>query len=258
MIIFPAIDLKDGLVVRLLQGRMEEVTVYAGDAAEVAAGFQTKGSRYLHVVDLNGAFSGEPVNDRAIKMIVEQVSMRIQVGGGIRTLARIEELLQLGVERVILGTVAVKNPQLVEEAVRRYGEKIIVGIDAREGMVAVQGWAEATNIPAEELGQAMSEIGVSRVVFTDISRDGMLAGPNIASTVRLARKTGLKIIASGGISSLTDLANLAAEAERGVSIEGAIVGKALYSGAFTLEEALVKFGGETPGEFKKGDPQDAG
>lgn len=238
MIIYPAIDLKDGQVVRLLQGKMEEATVYADDPVQVAEDFLAQGSKYLHVVDLNGAFAGRPVNDAAIQRIVEHSSLKIQVGGGIRTLNRIEELLGLGVTRVILGTAAVREPKLVEEAVQRYGDSIIVGIDAHDGMVAVQGWAERTNLKAEELGLAMKAVGVSRIIFTDISRDGMLKGPNIQSTVRLAEITGLKIIASGGISSLTDLVQLQAEAEKGVPLEGAIVGKALYSGAFTLAEAL--------------------
>lgn len=238
MKLYPAIDLKDGKVVRLLQGRMEDATVYSEDPAAVAADFMAKGTRYLHLVDLNGAFAGEPVNDGAIKTIVQNAPLQIQVGGGIRSLDRIEELLELGVARVILGTAAVREPELVREAVRKYGEKIIVGIDARCGMVAVQGWAEGTDLQAEELGLAMKEAGVSRIIFTDISRDGMLSGPNIASTVKLAETTGLKIIASGGISALQDLVNLKAEADRGIPIEGAIVGKALYSGAFTLAEAL--------------------
>lgn len=241
MIIYPAIDLKDGKVVRLIQGRMEEATVYGEDPAAIAVDFMVKGSKYLHLVDLNGAFSGEPVNDEAIRNIVQSTegsALQIQVGGGIRTLKRIEELLNLGVERVILGTVAVRDPKLVEEAVKRYGERVIVGIDARDGMVAVQGWAEGTNVKAEELGSAMKDAGVSRIIFTDISRDGMLGGPNVKSTVRMAEATKLQIIASGGISALADLTDLKKEADRGISIEGAIVGKALYSGAFTLEEAL--------------------
>lgn len=238
MIIYPAIDLKDGKVVRLIQGKLEEATVYADDPAAVAADFKAKGTKYLHVVDLNGAFEGKPVNDLAIKSIVQNVPLEIQVGGGIRSITRIEELLNLGVSRVILGTAAVREPKLVADAVKKYGERIIVGIDARDGMVAVQGWAEKTDIRAEDLGLAMKEVGVSRIIFTDISKDGMLAGPNVASTVNMAVKTGLKTIASGGISALSDLLKLKAEAERGISIDGAIVGKALYSGAFTLEEAL--------------------
>ena len=238
MKVYPAIDLKDGEVVRLLQGRMEDATVYSSDPAAVAGDFQAKGSKYLHVVDLNGAFTGKPVNDKAISSIVNNVSLKVQVGGGIRTIERIEALLELGVSRVILGTVAVRNPELVAEAVRRYGEQIIVGIDARDGMVAVQGWAESTNIKAEELGCMMRDVGVSTTIFTDISRDGMLGGPNITSTVSMAEVTGLKVIASGGISTLEDILTLKGESDRGISIEGAIIGKALYSGAFTLEEAL--------------------
>ncbi|WP_425803508.1 1-(5-phosphoribosyl)-5-[(5-phosphoribosylamino)methylideneamino]imidazole-4-carboxamide isomerase [Desulfitobacterium sp. Sab5] len=238
MIVFPAIDLKEGKAVRLLQGRMEDSTVYAENPLEVAQRFLAEGSQFLHVVDLDGAFAGKPVNDEVIRNIVEKVSLRVQVGGGIRTLDRIEELLQLGVERVILGTVAVRDPQLVAEAVQRYGERIIVGIDAKAGKVAVQGWAETTEITAVELALKMRDVGVQRIIFTDISRDGMLQGPNIESTVQLAQETQLQIIASGGVSSLEDLRKLQAQAQEGVSIEGAIVGKALYSGAFTLAEAL--------------------
>lgn len=238
MKIYPAIDLKDGEVVRLLQGRMEDATVYSSDPAGVAAEFEARGTKYLHVVDLNGAFTGHPVNDQAISSIVRNVNLQVQVGGGIRTLDRIETLLEMGVSRVILGTVAVRDPKLVTEAVRRYGGSIVVGIDARDGMVAVQGWAERTDILAEELGRMMRESGVTTTIFTDISRDGMMGGPNIASTVRMAEVTGLNVIASGGISSLEDIRNLKVQAGRGTAIEGAIIGKALYSGAFTLEEAL--------------------
>lgn len=238
MIVFPAIDLKEGKAVRLLQGRMEDSIVYAENPLEVAQRFLAEGSQFLHVVDLDGAFAGKPVNDEVIRNIVEKVSLRVQVGGGIRTLERIEELLQLGVERVILGTVAVRNPQLVAEAVKRYGERIIVGIDAKAGKVAVQGWAETTEITAIELALKMKDVGVQRIIFTDISRDGMLQGPNIESTVQLARESQLQIIASGGVSSLEDLRKLQVQAQKGVPIEGAIVGKALYSGAFTLVEAL--------------------
>jgi len=239
MIIFPAIDLHQGKVVRLLQGRLEDATVYAEDPAEVARDFAAQGAEYLHVVDLDGAFAGEPVNDSAIRRIVEAVNLKVQVGGGIRTQKRVEQLLNLGVYRVILGTIAVRQPELVAAATAQFGEKIVVGIDAKDGMVAVQGWAETTEVAAVELGRKMREYGVQRVVFTDISRDGMLQGPNIESTVRFAAATGLTVIASGGISSLEDLRNLKAEAQRGAGIEGAIVGKALYSCAFTLREALA-------------------
>lgn len=238
MLLFPAIDLKEGKAVRLLQGRMEDSTVYSGNPVDVAKDFESQGAEYLHIVDLNGAFTGKPVNDDIIRRIVGSVSLKIQVGGGIRTMERITELIELGVERIILGTIAVKNPELVAEAARRYGKQVIVGIDAKDGLVAVQGWAETTEMRAIDLGLAMKAMGVQSVVFTDIARDGMLQGPNIESTVQMARETGLSLIASGGISTLADLRNLQAEALKGVSIEGAITGKALYSGAFTVREAL--------------------
>lgn len=244
MLLFPAIDLKEGKAVRLLQGRMEDATVYADDPVEVAKDFASQGAEVLHVVDLDGAFSGKPVNDEVIRQIVKSVPLKVQVGGGIRSMERIAELLDLGVERVILGTVAVKNPELVAEAAQRYGERIVVGIDAKDGNVAVQGWAETTEMSAIGLGQAMKAVGVQHVVFTDISRDGMLQGPNIESTVQLAQETGLSVIASGGISTLEDLRNLQAEAAKGISIEGAITGKALYSGAFTLRDALEAVRGQ--------------
>ena len=240
MLLFPAIDLKEGKAVRLVQGRMEEATVYADDPVSVAEGFARQGATFLHIVDLNGAFSGEPVNDQVIRGIVGKVSLKVQVGGGIRGLERIGELLDLGVERVILGTVAVKNPGLVAAAVKSYGsEHIVVGIDARDGLVAVQGWAETTEMKAVDLALAMKDVGVKHIVFTDIARDGMLARPNIESTVALAQATGLSVVASGGIYGLEDLRRLQAEYLNGVSLEGAITGKALYSGAFTLEEALA-------------------
>ncbi len=248
MLLFPAIDLKEGKAVRLLQGRMEESTVYAENPVEVAKDFESQGAEYLHMVDLNGAFSGKPMNDETIRRVIGSVSMKIQVGGGIRTMERITELLELGVERVILGTIAVKKPELVTEAARRYGNRVIVGIDAKNGLVAVQGWAETTEMRAVDLGKAMKAVGIQSVVFTDISRDGMLQGPNIESTVQMAQETGLSVIASGGISTLADLRNLQDEADKGVAIEGAITGKALYSGAFTLREALQATGGRVSGE----------
>jgi phosphoribosylformimino-5-aminoimidazole carboxamide ribotide isomerase len=241
MRIFPAIDLKEGKAVRLLQGRLEDATIYADHPADVASNFLEQGAEFLHVVDLNGAFAGKPVNDQAIQDIVLAVGskMKIQVGGGIRTLERIEELLKLGVSRVILGTIAVREPELVREAVRRYGEQIVVGIDARDGMVAVQGWSEATKLSVVELALAMKAVGVKRIIFTDIARDGMLQGLNLASTVQLAQETGVTVIASGGITVLQDLQDIQNEVNKGISIEGAIVGKALYAGAFTLKEALA-------------------
>lgn len=238
MRIFPAIDLKEGKAVRLLQGRMEDATVYADYPVEVAQNFRAQGAEFLHVVDLDGAFAGKPVNDTVIRELIQSSGLRVQVGGGIRSLERIEELLDLGVERVILGTVAVRNPELVQKAVGRYGEAIVVGIDAKDGLVAVQGWAEKTEMKVLDLALKMKEVGVRHLVFTDISRDGMLQGPNIQSTVELARVSGLQVVASGGVSRLEDLILLQGEANRGVSIEGAIIGKALYAGAFSLSEAL--------------------
>lgn len=239
MRIFPAIDLKEGKAVRLLQGRMQDATVYGENPVEVALRFAEAGAEYLHIVDLNGAFAGKPVNDAAIRAIVQAVALKVQTGGGIRSLDRIKELLDLGVERVILGTVAVKNPELVEEAVHRFGERIVVGIDAKDGQVAVQGWAEQTKLSVEVLGRAMRGIGVQHVVYTDISRDGMLQGMNLKSTIQLAKASGLQVIASGGVSSLADIQQLAEEVVRGTSIEGAIIGKALYAGMISLKEALA-------------------
>lgn len=238
MRLFPAIDLKEGKAVRLLQGRMEDATVYADYPVEVARNFKDQGAEFLHVVDLDGAFAGKPVNDAVIRELIQSSGLRVQVGGGIRSLERIEELLDLGVERVILGTVAVRNPELVQKAVGRYGEAIVVGIDAKDGLVAVQGWAEKTEMKVLDLALEMKEVGVRHLVFTDISRDGMLQGPNIQSTVELARVSGLQVVASGGVSRIEDLMLLQEEASRGVSIEGAIIGKALYAGAFSLSEAL--------------------
>ncbi|AET66427.1 phosphoribosylformimino-5-aminoimidazole carboxamide ribotide isomerase [Desulfosporosinus orientis DSM 765] len=244
MKLFPAIDLKEGKAVRLIQGRMEESTIYGDNPADIARDFEQQGAEYLHIVDLNGAFSGKPVNDETIRQIVKGVSLKIQVGGGIRTMDRISELLELGVDRVILGTVAVKNPELVAEAARRYGRQVMVGIDAKDGLVAVQGWAERTEMRAVDLGKAMKAVGIQSVVFTDIARDGMLQGPNIESTVQMAAETGLSVIASGGISTLADLRDVQAEVLKGAAIEGAITGKALYSGAFTLQEALEAASGK--------------
>lgn len=242
MRVIPAIDLKDGKAVRLLQGRMADATVYAVHPAQVAVDFAGQGAEFLHVVDLNGAFAGQPVNDEAIKAIVKAAPLKVEVGGGIRTLDRIAELLELGVERVILGTVAVRAPELVAEAVRRYGEQIVVGIDAKDGRVAVQGWAEATDLGAVELGLAMKQVGVRHIIFTDIARDGMLQGPNIDSTIQMAQATGLQVIASGGISSLDDLRRLRKASDEQVSLAGVVIGKAIYAGAFTVREALQVLG----------------
>ncbi|WP_041917230.1 1-(5-phosphoribosyl)-5-[(5-phosphoribosylamino)methylideneamino]imidazole-4-carboxamide isomerase [Desulfitobacterium dehalogenans] len=255
MRLFPAIDLKEGKAVRLLQGRMEDATVYGDQPLEVARNFKAQGADSLHVVDLDGAFAGKPINDAVILKLIQSSGLRVQVGGGIRTLERIEELLELGVERVILGTVAVRHPELIQKAAERFGEAIVVGIDAKDGLVAVQGWAEKTEIRALDLALKMKEIGVKHLVFTDISRDGMLQGPNIQSTAELARLSGLQVVASGGISRVEDLILLQREADKGASIEGAIVGKALYTGAFSLADALrvVRHSGEAVDKDHKGE-----
>ncbi len=233
MTIYPAIDIKDGQCVRLLQGRMEDATVYGQNPAAMAMRFQEAGAKWIHVVDLNGAFEGDSVNLEAIRGIVEVVDANVQVGGGIRTMAQIDRMLGIGVSRVILGTAALKNPQLVQEAVDKYGYRIAVGIDAKDGYVAINGWAEATEMTAIELGKRVAEAGVKTVIYTDISKDGMMVGPNFESTKELIDTTGLDIILSGGVSRMEDVKQ-AAE----IGAAGAIAGKAIYTGAIDLNEAL--------------------
>lgn len=236
MLLFPAIDLREGKCVRLVEGRLEQQTVYSDQPVDTAKHWQQQGAEYLHVVDLDGAFAGVPRNLAIIKEIVSALDIPVQVGGGIRDLKTIQLLLHCGVSRVILGTAAINNPDLVRSAVKQYQEKIVVGIDARDGKVAVQGWAVESVVSAEQLAQQMKQIGVQRIVFTDISRDGTLTGPNLEATGQLARATGLKVIASGGVSSLDDLRRLKQLVSDGV--EGAIIGKALYDGKVDFKEAL--------------------
>ncbi|MHB1419133.1 MAG: 1-(5-phosphoribosyl)-5-[(5-phosphoribosylamino)methylideneamino]imidazole-4-carboxamide isomerase [Bacillota bacterium] len=237
MLIIPAIDLRDGHCVRLVQGRLEEQTVFSLHPEEIAVKWETAGAKMIHVVDLDGAFAGEPRNLEAISAIIAAVSIPIQLGGGIRTLDTIEKMLQLGVSRVILGTAAISRPQLISEAVARYGQKVLVGIDSKDGRVAVEGWASVSEKTALELAMEIKEAGIQRVVYTDTRRDGTLQGPNLDSTRELARITGLRVIASGGVSSLGDLRALKKCEPDGV--DGVILGKALYTGAFTLPEALA-------------------
>lgn len=237
MLILPAIDLREGKCVRLVEGRLDQETVYSHDPAETGRLWQNQGAQFIHVVDLDGAFSGHPANRISIKRILEAVDVPIQVGGGIREMSDIEELLAMGVNRVILGTAAIMNPDLVALACRRYGEQIVVGIDGRDGMVAIEGWGMTVEKSTTELAQAMHNLGIKRVVFTDIRRDGTLKGPNLPATGALARATGLKVIASGGVSSLDDIRAIKQMEPDGV--EGAIMGKALYSGAVSLAEALA-------------------
>jgi phosphoribosylformimino-5-aminoimidazole carboxamide ribotide isomerase len=237
MIVIPAVDIKDGRCVRLLQGRMEDETVYSDTPWKMALRWQKEGASVLHIVDLNGAFEGRGVNDPAVREILERVDMLTELGGGVRDMARIDSLLAMGIGRVILGTAAVETPLLVRKALDRYGPgKIIVGIDARNGMVATRGWAADGGRPAVKLGLEMKALGVGRIVYTDIARDGMLVGPNIAETERIARETGLMVTASGGVSSLDDIRALKRIKPSGV--DSVITGKAIYEGRLNLREAI--------------------
>ncbi len=236
MIVIPAIDLKEGKCVRLEQGLMDKDTVFNDDPAAQALEWQRQGAELLHIVDLDGAFAGEPRNKAAIEAIIRAISIPAQLGGGIRDLATIEAYLALGLSRVIIGTAAQRNPELVREACARFPGRIVVGIDAKNGMVAVQGWAEVTGITAVELARAFEDCGVAAIIYTDISRDGMLQGPNLEATRALAEAVSIPVIASGGVSSLRDIANLMAIESSGVS--GVITGKAVYTGAIGLAEAI--------------------
>jgi phosphoribosylformimino-5-aminoimidazole carboxamide ribotide isomerase len=237
VIVIPAIDLKEGKCVRLEQGLMDRDTVYSDDPAAQALAWQKKGAELLHIVDLDGAFAGEPKNRPAIEAIVRALQIPTQLGGGIRDLATIEAYLGMGVSRVIIGTAAQRNPELVQEACARFPGRIVVGIDAKNGMVAVQGWAEVTGVTAVELARKFEGFGVSAIVYTDISRDGMMQGPNIDATRALAEAIAIPVIASGGVSSLRDIENLMAVESSGIS--GAITGKAIYSGAMDLAAAIA-------------------
>ena len=234
MILYPAIDLKDGQAVRLLRGDMENSTVFSDSPATQARAFQEAGCQWLHLVDLNGAFAGEPVNGAAVEAILAETSVPAQLGGGIRDMATIEMWIGKGIARVILGTVAVENPDLVREAARAFPGKVAVGLDAREGRVATRGWAEETDIMVIDLARSFEDAGVAAIIYTDINRDGAMQGPNIEATADLARAVHIPVIASGGVSSLADLEALR---DTGV-IAGAISGRALYDGALDLAAAL--------------------
>ncbi|SFQ97271.1 1-(5-phosphoribosyl)-5-[(5-phosphoribosylamino)methylideneamino]imidazole-4-carboxamide isomerase [Desulfoscipio geothermicus] len=237
MLIFPAIDLREGKCVRLVEGKLDRETVYSDDPVAVARLWEASGAQWLHVVDLDGAFAGSPKNLDTIQEIISAINISVQVGGGIRDLATIERLLQMGVARVILGTVAIQNPALVAQACARFGsERIVVGIDARKGKVAIEGWGFTAEKDALELADEISRMGATRVVFTDISRDGTLKGPNLEAIKKLAQVSKLKVIASGGVSTIEDIAALNSLTPFGV--EGVIVGKALYAGTVSLDEAL--------------------
>jgi phosphoribosylformimino-5-aminoimidazole carboxamide ribotide isomerase len=236
--LYPAIDLKDGQCVRLRRGDMDQATVYADDPGAQGAAWQSAGFSWLHVVDLNGAFAGKPVNAAAVRSILDHVAIPVQLGGGIRDIAGIAAWLNAGVRRVILGSAAAKNPRLVIDACKAFPGRIVVGIDAREGFVATEGWAETSAMQAADLGMRFEDVGVSAIIYTDISRDGMLSGLNLDQTVALSARLTTPVIASGGVGSLADLAALKAAAE-GTRIEGTIVGRALYDGRIDAAEAIA-------------------
>ena len=234
--VFPAIDLKGGKVVRLAEGDMDRATIYGDDPAEQARRFAEQGADYLHVVDLDGAFAGHAVNADAVRGILEAFPGKVELGGGIRDRAAIDRWLGLGVERVVIGTAALENPDLVREAARDLPGRIVVGVDARDGFVATHGWADVSDVPVADLANRFADAGVAALLFTDVGRDGMLKGCNIDATLRLARRTNIPVIASGGVKDLGDILALARHASDG--IEGVITGRALYDGTLDLAAAL--------------------
>ena len=235
MILYPAIDLKDGQAVRLYKGEMDKATVFHDHPASQALAFEKAGCEWIHLVDLNGAFAGAPVNGNTVNEILASVSVPCQLGGGIRDMATIEAWVDRGLSRVILGTVAVENPALVREAARLFPGKIVVGLDAREGRVATRGWATETDVVVTDLAKQFEDDGIAAIIYTDINRDGAMGGPNIAATEALAQTVNIPVIASGGVSSMQDLHDLKAS---GI-ISGAISGRALYDGAIDLADALA-------------------
>ncbi len=236
MIYFPAIDLKDGQCVRLLRGEMDQATVFGDDPAAQALLFQEAGCTWLHVVDLNGAFAGEPVNGNAVDTILEATTMKVELGGGIRDLATIETWLEKGISRVILGTAALKDPDLVKQACKEFPGQVAVGIDAKGGFVAVEGWAEVSEITALNLARKFEDAGVAAIIYTDIDRDGLMTGPNTAATIELAKSISIPVIASGGVSSMEDLAVL--QLSGGSLLEGVISGRSVYDGAIDPAAAV--------------------
>jgi phosphoribosylformimino-5-aminoimidazole carboxamide ribotide isomerase len=241
VILFPAIDLKDGLAVRLQQGDMARATVFNDDPAAQAKIFVEQGFEYLHIVDLDGAFAGKPVNATAVERILGAVKIPLQLGGGIRDQATIEAWLGKGIKRVIIGTAAVRNPALVKEAARAYAGRIAVGLDARDGKVAVEGWAQTSTLSALDIAQRFEDAGVAAIIYTDVARDGMLKGLNLDSTIALAEKISIPVIASGGLASIADVRALLEPGAR--KLEGAIAGRALYDGRLDAAEAIALLNG---------------
>jgi len=236
MILFPAIDLKEGLAVRLQQGDMARATVFHKDPAQQAHTFETQGFKHLHVVDLDGAFAGKPMNGAAVERILKTVSMCVQLGGGIRDMATVDAWLDKGINRVIIGTAAVRNPALVKDAAKKYPGKIAVGLDARDGKVTVQGWAEISELSALDIARRFEDAGVAAIVYTDVTRDGMLKGLNLDATIALADAVSIPVIASGGLASIEDIKAMLEPRAR--KLEGAIAGRALYDGRLDAAEAL--------------------
>ncbi|MBR1420749.1 MAG: 1-(5-phosphoribosyl)-5-[Selenomonadaceae bacterium] len=236
MLIIPAIDLRNGNVVRLFQGNFDKETIFSSQPDEVAIRWQSYGAKFLHIVDLDGARIGKSTNIESIKSIVKAIQIPVELGGGIRTLVDIEKILAMGVNRVILGSAAVQSPVLVREACRLFNERIVVGIDARDGIVATDGWETSGKISAIDLAKKMKGFGIKRIVYTDISRDGTGEGVNISSALELAKATGLKVIVSGGVGNLDDIREIKKHEREG--IEGVIIGKALYTNSLDLEAAI--------------------
>ena len=233
MIIYPAVDIKDGKCVRLIQGKFDDVTVYSDNPVEMALKWEREGAMYLHVIDLDGARTGEPKNLSVISEITARLGIPVQMGGGIRSIDTIEYIISRGVERVILGTSAVNNPELVKSALKKFGNNIAIGIDARDGMVAIEGWEKTSSFAAVDFAKKMEDIGAKTIIYTDISRDGMLAGPNLKAMEEMAGAVGIEVIASGGVGSVQDIKDL-----KNTGVDGVIVGKALYTGNVNLAEAI--------------------
>ncbi|HEY1152300.1 MAG TPA: 1-(5-phosphoribosyl)-5-[(5-phosphoribosylamino)methylideneamino]imidazole-4-carboxamide isomerase [Pseudolabrys sp.] len=241
MILFPAIDLKEGQAVRLQQGDMARATVFHRDPAAQALAFEAQGFRYLHLVDLDGAFAGKPVNAAAVERILDAISIPLQLGGGVRDMATVEGWLGKGVTRVIIGTAAVRDPALVKEAARRFPGRIAVGLDARDGKVAVEGWAETSELTVLDIAKRFEDAGVAAIIYTDVARDGMLMGLNLDATIALADAVSIPVIASGGLASIDDITRMLEPRAR--KLEGAIAGRALYDGRLDAAAALKLIAG---------------